>query len=135
MTRPSLYLCRKNIAHYHKCTHKHTYRLRETWGYLKMRHATRYETMEKLCRVFRGVNIPIYCEAWARAEARAPPLMPFVGDVIVKTLGLKNDDARQVGDGKQGQTLRTRGKLKLDRQQKRYWSFFFRKIGNSISTS
>ncbi|XP_016843788.1 uncharacterized protein LOC100678770 isoform X1 [Nasonia vitripennis] len=63
------------------------YRLRDTWTHLKTRHATRYETMEKLSKVFRSTRTRRYRRAWSKSEA-SPPAMPFVGDVLVRLLGL-----------------------------------------------
>lgn len=63
------------------------YRLRDTWTHLKTRHATRYETMEKLSKVFRSTTTRRYRRAWSRAEAN-PPSMPFVDDILARLLGL-----------------------------------------------
>lgn len=63
------------------------YRLKKTWNYLKTRHATRYDTMGKLCRVFQGIRTDVYKRAWLKAE-EYPPLIPYVGDLLIRSLGL-----------------------------------------------
>ncbi|KAJ8667379.1 hypothetical protein QAD02_009041 [Eretmocerus hayati] len=63
------------------------YRLKKTWEYVKIHHATRYDTLEKLCRIFKNTNGNMYRQAWTTAQDN-PPSMPFVGDVLTKILDI-----------------------------------------------
>ncbi|XP_076375850.1 uncharacterized protein LOC143259010 [Megalopta genalis] len=67
------------------------YRLRSSWSYMRLHHANRYETMERLCKIYKSSCATLYRRAWARAE-RSPPAMPFVGDLLTKLLGFNNVD-------------------------------------------
>lgn len=61
------------------------YRLKATWSRLRTRHSTRYETMERLCSIYRNTASRSYAIAWSRAEKR-PPSLPYVGDLLLRIL-------------------------------------------------
>ncbi|XP_025265374.1 uncharacterized protein LOC112638239 [Camponotus floridanus] len=63
------------------------YRLRRSWSYLRTHHANRYETMEKLSKIYRNPRCSKYQRVWIAAE-RSPPCMPYVGHFLIKVLGL-----------------------------------------------
>ncbi|KAF7994959.1 hypothetical protein HCN44_004431 [Aphidius gifuensis] len=63
------------------------YRLKNTWSYLKTHHATRYETMIRLCRIFQSIRTDTYRRTWIKAE-QCPPSIPYVGDLLIRCLGL-----------------------------------------------
>ncbi|XP_076640661.1 uncharacterized protein LOC143352218 [Halictus rubicundus] len=65
------------------------YRMRSSWTYLRVHHANRYETMKRLCKIYKSSCAILYRRAWTRAE-RNPPSMPFVGDLLIKLLGFNN---------------------------------------------
>ncbi|XP_076235750.1 uncharacterized protein LOC143180102 [Calliopsis andreniformis] len=68
------------------------YRLQHSWAYLRIHHASRYETMEKLCKIYKSPCATIYRRAWTKVE-RDPPCLPYVGDLLARLLGL-NDTRR-----------------------------------------
>lgn len=47
----------------------------------------RYETMEKLSKIYRNPRSSKYQRAWTATE-RSPPCMPYVGHFLIKVLGL-----------------------------------------------
>ncbi|CAL1689274.1 unnamed protein product [Lasius platythorax] len=63
------------------------YRLRRSWSYLRTHHANRYESMEKLSKIYRNPRCSKYQRTWTAAE-RSPPCMPYVGHFLIKVLGL-----------------------------------------------
>lgn len=66
------------------------YRLKSTWSYVKAHHNTRYQIMSKLCKVFKNPRTKAYTNAWMKAE-RAPPLIPYVGDLLIKVLEIDRE--------------------------------------------
>ncbi|XP_029674770.1 uncharacterized protein LOC115242528 [Formica exsecta] len=69
------------------------YRLRRSWSYLRTHHANRYESMEKLSKIYRSPRCSKYQKTWTVAE-RSPPCMPYVGHFLIKVLGL--NDLREI---------------------------------------
>ncbi|CAK9825990.1 Ras-specific guanine nucleotide-releasing factor RalGPS1 [Anthophora retusa] len=65
------------------------FRLRNSWSYLRVHHANRYEVMERLSKLYKNPRASAYRRAWAKVE-RNPPAMPHVGDLLTKILGLNN---------------------------------------------
>ncbi|XP_020292702.1 ras-specific guanine nucleotide-releasing factor RalGPS1-like [Pseudomyrmex gracilis] len=65
------------------------YRLRRSWAYLRTHHATRYEAMEKLCKIYKNPRCPKYQKAWAAVKCD-PPCMPYVGHFLIQVLGLSD---------------------------------------------
>ncbi|EFN78879.1 Ras-specific guanine nucleotide-releasing factor RalGPS1 [Harpegnathos saltator] len=65
------------------------HRLRKSWSYLRTHHASRYESMEKLSKVYKSPRCSRYQRAWAAAERR-PPCMPYVGHFLLKVLELND---------------------------------------------
>ncbi|XP_072746778.1 uncharacterized protein [Anoplolepis gracilipes] len=63
------------------------YRLRRSWSYLRTHHANRYESMEKLSKIYKSPRCSKYQRTWTAAE-RSPPCMPYVGHFLIKILGL-----------------------------------------------
>ncbi|XP_014476751.1 PREDICTED: uncharacterized protein LOC106745564 [Dinoponera quadriceps] len=70
------------------------HRLRRSWAYLRTRHASRYESMEKLSKIYKSPRCLKYQRAWAAAERR-PPSMPYVGHFLAKVLEI-NQSLREV---------------------------------------
>lgn len=96
------------------------YRLRRSWSYLRTHHANRYaalrkcmgniltkrfhriksfphfryETMERLCKLYKSPCSLAYQRAWSKAE-RSPPCLPYVGDLFARLLGLGNIDRQR----------------------------------------
>ncbi|XP_031844907.2 uncharacterized protein LOC116432346 [Nomia melanderi] len=70
------------------------YRLRNSWFYLRVHHANRYKAMERLCKIYKSPCALSYQRAWMKAEGN-PPSMPYVGDLLIKLLGLSNPGRRQ----------------------------------------
>ncbi|XP_076676292.1 uncharacterized protein LOC143373187 [Andrena cerasifolii] len=70
------------------------YRLRRSWSYLRTHHANRYETMERLCKLYKSPCSLTYQRAWSKAEG-SPPCLPYVGDLFARLLGLGNTDCPQ----------------------------------------
>lgn len=58
-----------------------------------MTYFFRYETMEKLSKIYRSPRCLKYQRAWTAAE-RSPPCMPYVGHFLIKVLGL--NDLREI---------------------------------------
>ncbi|KAL6426431.1 hypothetical protein ACFW04_009127 [Cataglyphis niger] len=69
------------------------YRLRRSWSYLRTHHANRYESMEKLSKIYRSLRCSKYQRTWTAAE-RSPPCMPYVDHFLIKVLGL--NDLREI---------------------------------------
>ncbi|XP_035722699.1 uncharacterized protein LOC118441837 [Vespa mandarinia] len=63
------------------------YRLKSSWSYLRIHHANRYSIMERLCKIYKSPDSWLYRKAWAKAK-RNPPCMPYIGDLIIRLLGL-----------------------------------------------
>ncbi|XP_036146793.1 uncharacterized protein LOC105828586 [Monomorium pharaonis] len=63
------------------------YRLRRSWSYLRIHHASRYAAMERLSKIYKSPRCSKYRKAWVAAK-RNPPCMPYVGHFLVKVLGL-----------------------------------------------
>ncbi|XP_066589653.1 uncharacterized protein [Prorops nasuta] len=61
------------------------YRLRNTWSYLRRFHSGKYETFERLCKIFRNPSGRIYEKIWFKAEL-SPPCLPYVGHLVSKIL-------------------------------------------------
>ncbi|KOC64947.1 Ras-specific guanine nucleotide-releasing factor RalGPS1 [Habropoda laboriosa] len=70
------------------------FRLRNSWSYLRIHHANRYEVMERLCKLYKNPCSSAYRRAWAKVE-KNPPFMPHVADLLAKILGLSNPENRQ----------------------------------------
>ncbi|EZA52083.1 Ras guanine nucleotide exchange factor E [Ooceraea biroi] len=70
------------------------YRLRKSWSYLRTHHASRYERMEKLSKIYKNLCCSRYQKVWATKE-RNPPSMPHVGHFLIKVLGLNNSKTIQ----------------------------------------
>ncbi|XP_076760278.1 uncharacterized protein LOC143428896 [Xylocopa sonorina] len=70
------------------------FRLHTTWSYLRIHHANRYETMERLCKIYKSPCHLPYQRAWAKAE-KNPSSIPYVGDLLVRLLRLNNPGRRQ----------------------------------------
>ncbi|XP_076619541.1 uncharacterized protein LOC143340961 [Colletes latitarsis] len=73
------------------------YRLRSSWSYLRVHHANRYDTMERLCKIYKSPCSLAYRRAWTKAESKAPS-MPYVGDLIDQILGLRCMECHQDND-------------------------------------
>lgn len=43
--------------------------------------------MERLCKIYKSPDSSLYRKAWAKAK-RNPPCMPYIGDLIIRFLGL-----------------------------------------------
>ncbi|XP_018312586.1 uncharacterized protein [Mycetomoellerius zeteki] len=65
------------------------YRLRRSWSYLRIHHASRYATMERLSKIYKSPRCSKYRKAWTVAK-RNPPCMPYVGHFLIKVLGLNS---------------------------------------------
>ncbi|XP_067203399.1 uncharacterized protein [Linepithema humile] len=65
------------------------YRLRRSWSYLRTHHAVRYESMEKLSKIYKSPRCSKYERAWTTAKHN-PPCMPYVGHFLIKVLGLNS---------------------------------------------
>ncbi|KAL2727052.1 Ras guanine nucleotide exchange factor E [Vespula squamosa] len=63
------------------------YRLKSSWSYLRIHHANRYAIMERLCKIYKSPDSSLYRKTWAKAK-RNPPCMPYIGDLIIRLLGL-----------------------------------------------
>ncbi|KAK2584752.1 hypothetical protein KPH14_007080 [Odynerus spinipes] len=63
------------------------YRLKTSWSYLRSHHANRYIIMERLCKIYKNPESGLYRRAWSKAK-RNPPCMPYIGDLVIKLLGL-----------------------------------------------
>ncbi|XP_024939752.1 uncharacterized protein LOC107266817 isoform X2 [Cephus cinctus] len=61
------------------------YRLRNTWSYLRVHHAIRYESLEQLCKIYKSPETRTYRRAWSRAEC-CPPYIPYIGDLLIRLL-------------------------------------------------
>ncbi|XP_023288944.1 uncharacterized protein LOC105704333 [Orussus abietinus] len=70
------------------------FRLRATWSRLRKNHASTYETMERLCKIYRSTRTKNYHKAWEKAE-RNGTSMPYVGDLLGRVLGL--DEEKSTG--------------------------------------
>ncbi|XP_053972654.1 uncharacterized protein LOC128873248 [Hylaeus volcanicus] len=70
------------------------YRLRSSWSYLRVHHATRYDTMERLCKIYKSPWNLAYRRAWSKAE-REPPCMPYVGSLLDRILGMSSMERRR----------------------------------------
>ncbi|XP_012263119.2 uncharacterized protein LOC105690129 [Athalia rosae] len=70
------------------------YRLKATWSHLRIHHATKYQTVEKLCKIYRSPRTDRYRRNWARAE-HVQPAMPYVGDLLVRLLGINYERRRR----------------------------------------
>ncbi|KAH0550857.1 hypothetical protein KQX54_020993 [Cotesia glomerata] len=68
------------------------YRLKDTWSRIKTHHSTAYHTISRLCKVFKNTQSKIYERAWNKAE-NCPPLIPYVGDILIKILKINNYDS------------------------------------------
>ncbi|XP_015514162.1 uncharacterized protein LOC107220195 [Neodiprion lecontei] len=66
------------------------YRLKATWDHLRAHHATRYQAMEQLSKIYRSPRTQKYRRTWARAELDSPAL-PYVGDLLARLLGITSD--------------------------------------------
>ncbi|XP_017762537.1 PREDICTED: uncharacterized protein LOC108552481 [Eufriesea mexicana] len=63
------------------------FRLRNTWDYLRIHHANRYEVMEKLCKVYKSPCTLGYQRAWTKVE-RSSSCIPHVADLLLRLLSL-----------------------------------------------
>ncbi|KAF5308256.1 hypothetical protein FQR65_LT06249 [Abscondita terminalis] len=61
------------------------YRLHSSWMYVRKRHATKYETFERLSRLYRDPRLPAYQQAFFLAS-KEHPYLPYIGDLILKLL-------------------------------------------------
>ncbi|KYN37990.1 Ras guanine nucleotide exchange factor E [Trachymyrmex septentrionalis] len=65
------------------------YRLRRSWSYLRIHHASRYAAMERLSKIYKSPQCSKYRKVWTVAK-RNPPCMPYVGHFLIKILGLNS---------------------------------------------
>ncbi|CAD6240420.1 GSCOCG00008779001-RA-CDS [Cotesia congregata] len=68
------------------------YRLKDTWSRIKTHHSTAYDTISRLSKVFKNTQSKIYERAWSKAE-NCPPLIPYVGYILIKILKINNYDS------------------------------------------
>ncbi|XP_017772699.1 PREDICTED: uncharacterized protein LOC108559845 [Nicrophorus vespilloides] len=61
------------------------YRLYSMWTYIRKRHSSKYETFEKLCRIYRDPRLSNYQKTFYIAS-KDSPCLPFIGDLIGKLL-------------------------------------------------
>lgn len=62
------------------------YRLRKTWAQLRKKHATKYESFEILCRLYRDPRHPAYQKTFL-ILSQHPPFLPHIGDIIARLFG------------------------------------------------
>lgn len=68
------------------------FRLRKTWNYLRTHHANRYETMERLCKVYKHPCTQMYRQEWAKVETCSSSFMPYVGHLLLRLLDLSSSN-------------------------------------------
>ncbi|CAH1993238.1 unnamed protein product [Acanthoscelides obtectus] len=61
------------------------YRLKETWAYVRKKHASKYRTFEFLCRLYRDPRLISYQKAFYMISLN-PPFMPYIGDILTRLL-------------------------------------------------
>lgn len=66
------------------------FRLRATWAHLRVHHASKYEAIERLAKIYKSPRTRRYRRTWAKAETN-PPAMPYVGDLLLRLLGLNSE--------------------------------------------
>ncbi|XP_068906643.1 uncharacterized protein [Tenebrio molitor] len=61
------------------------YRLKATWAYVRKKHASKYQTFEFLCRLYRDPRLLDYQKTFF-LSSQTTPYLPFVGDIVAKLL-------------------------------------------------
>lgn len=62
------------------------YRLRNTWAYVRKKHASKYQNFELLCRFYRDPRLPKFQKAM-NIVTRTSPFLPYLGDILAKLMG------------------------------------------------
>ncbi|KAK5644118.1 hypothetical protein RI129_007963 [Pyrocoelia pectoralis] len=66
------------------------YRLHKTWGYVRKRHATKYQSFECMCRLYRDPRLPTYQRVFSR-KSQSSPYLPSLGDLFLRLLHSHSD--------------------------------------------
>ncbi|KAJ3657976.1 hypothetical protein Zmor_009748 [Zophobas morio] len=61
------------------------YRLRTTWAYVRKKHASKYQTFEFLCRLYRDPRLFSYQKTFF-LSCQNTPYLPYIGDIMAKLL-------------------------------------------------
>ncbi|XP_030755784.1 uncharacterized protein LOC115882075 isoform X2 [Sitophilus oryzae] len=61
------------------------FRLRKTWAYVRKKHASKYQTFEYLCRLYRDPRMPLYQKTFF-ILSQGSHYLPYVGHIICKLL-------------------------------------------------